>query len=114
MHGTDWLPIDIKTTCTMQRIFVVEIAASTRRDMKAHKVQSVLTSKIVEVIEATNQLKESPDYELYTLSRRDPSILDTVSKSQQQQIEAECSKLSEEAKKLGRQIEELTGEAAPG
>jgi hypothetical protein len=33
---------------------------------------------------------------------------------QQQQIEAECSKLSEEAKEWEKQIEELTGEAVLG
>ena len=85
------------------------------KEIKAlRRLLEMLQIKIAEVIEATNQLKESPDYELYTLSLRDPSILDTVSKSQQQQIEAECSKLSEEAKEWKKQIEELTGEAAMG
>jgi DNA polymerase-3 subunit epsilon len=85
------------------------------KEIKAlRRLLEMLQIKIVEVIEATNQLKESPDYELYTLSLRDPSILDTVSESQQQQIEAECSKLSEEAKEWEKQIEELTGEAALG
>lgn len=70
--------------------------------------------KIVEVIEATDQLKESPDYELYCLSQRDASILDTVSEKQKQQIEAECNELLGEARQLKSQIEELTGEAALG
>ena len=74
----------------------------------------MLQIKIVEVIESTIQIKESPDYELYNLSRHDASILDTVSVKQQQQIETECAGLAEEAKDLEKQIEELTGEEAFG
>jgi len=85
------------------------------REIKAlRRLLEMLQIKIVEVIEATDELKESPDYELYALAQRDASILDTVSEQQQQQIDAECSKLSEEARDLERQIEELTGEAALG
>ena len=43
MHGTDWLLIDIETIGTTQPIFVVEIAASTRRDVQAHKFWSFST-----------------------------------------------------------------------
>ena len=43
MHGTDWLLIDIETTGTTQPIFVGEIAASTRRDVKAHTFWSFST-----------------------------------------------------------------------
>ena len=76
------------------------------KEIKAlRRLLEMLQIKIVEVIEATNQLKESPDYELYNLSQHDASILDTVSEKQQQQIEAECSKLSEEAEELAKQVE---------
>jgi hypothetical protein len=78
------------------------------------RLLEMLQIKIVEVIEATNELKESPDYELYNLSQRDASILDTVSEKQKQQIEAECNELSEESKDLEKQIEELIGEQASG
>ncbi len=74
----------------------------------------MLQIKIVEVIEATDQLKESPDYELYGLAQRDASILETVGAQQERQIEAECNKLSEEAEELAKQVEELTGEPAFG
>ena len=43
MHDTDWLLIDIETTGITQPIVVVEIAASTHRDVKAHKVWSFST-----------------------------------------------------------------------
>ena len=85
------------------------------KEIKAlRRLLEMLQIKIVEVIESTIQIKESPDYELYNLSQHDASILDTVSGKQQQQIETECAGLSEEAKDLEKQIEELTGEEALG
>ena len=52
---------------------------SDEKEIKAlRRLLEMLQIKIVEVIEATDQLKESPDYELYSLSQRDVSILDTV------------------------------------
>jgi DNA polymerase-3 subunit epsilon len=85
------------------------------KEIKAlRRLLEMLQIKIVEVIEATSQIKESPDYELYNLSQHDASILDTVSEKQRQQIETECAGLSEEATDLEKQIEELTGEAALG
>jgi DNA polymerase-3 subunit epsilon len=71
-----------------------------------------LQNRIVEVIEATIALQESPDFELHVLSQRDPSILDTVSKQQQQQIESECASLDADANKLRDEIDELAGECA--
>jgi hypothetical protein len=78
------------------------------------RLLEMLQTKIVEIIEATNQLKESPDWELYTLSQHDASILDKVSKQQAEQIETECRKLSTEAEELEKQMQELIGETGEG
>ena len=78
------------------------------------RLLEALEIKIAEVIESTIQLKESPDYELHSMSQRDPTILETVSEKQKQEIEAECAKLKAEASDLETQIEELTGEEAIG
>ena len=78
------------------------------------RLLEMLQIKIVEVLEATNDLKESPDYELYNLTQRDASILDTVGEKQKEQIEAECTKLTGEAQDLETQIEEFTGTPAFG
>jgi DNA polymerase-3 subunit epsilon len=91
------------------------VELETEKEIKAlRRLLEMLQIKIVEVIEATNEITESPDYELHNLSQRDASILDTVSGKQQQQIEAECTKLAAEAKELEGQIEELTGEPVIG
>ena len=89
-----------------------------QNDLTLHdQIRAVLDTinqmlKIIEVIEATIQLKESPDYELYDLMQRDASILDTVSEKQKQDIERECGSLTGEAQDLANQIEELAGAAA--
>ena len=88
----------------------VELAEE--KDIKAlRRLLEMLQIKIAEVIEATNALRESPDYELHNLAQRDSSILETVREKQREQIEAECSTLAAEAVELEKQIEELTGEA---
>lgn len=74
----------------------------------------MLQIKIEQVIEATNEIKESPDYELHNLCQRDPSVLETVGEKQRHQIEAECATLAQEAEELAKQVEELTGESAIG
>ena len=74
----------------------------------------MLQIKITEVIEATQEIRESPDYELHNLCQRDPSILETVSEKQKQQIEAECAALAAEAGELEKQIGELTEETILG
>lgn len=85
------------------------------KEIKAlRRLLEMLQIKIVEVIEATDQLRSGPDYELHDLAKRDASILDTVSERQMKDIEAECAKLAAEAKDLGMQIEELTSEAPLG
>ena len=91
----------------------VELAEE--KDIKAlRRLLEMLQIKIAEVIEATNALRESPDYELHNLAQRDSSILETVGEKQREQIDAECSQLAAEAGELEKQIEELTGEAGPG
>jgi len=91
----------------------VELAEE--KEIKAlRRLLEMLQIKIAEVIEATIRLTESPDYELYNLSQRDASILDAVSRKQQQDIAKECAKLVAEAEEREKQIEELTGEPALG
>ena len=72
----------------------------------------MLQIKIAEVIEATEQLKESSDYELYNLAQQNPSILDTVSQRQKEEIQKERERLIKEAQDLEDKIKELTGELA--
>lgn len=56
--------------------------------------------EIVRVVEAMNELRASPDYELHRLTERSPEFF----------VEVELAALQTEAEKLAGEIEELTGE----
>jgi len=93
----------------------VHVELGVEKEIKSlRRLLEMLQIKIAEVIEATDEIKGSPDYELYNLFQQDASTLNRVSEKQKIQIEAECNRLLKEAKILEEQIEELTGEDALG
>ena len=66
------------------------------------------------VIEASNALKESPDYELHRLTTQTPAFFDETVRRHVESLEKELRALESEAVELAKEIEELTGEAVPG
>ena len=66
------------------------------------------------VIEASNALKESPDYELHRLTMQSPAFFDETVRRQVEGLEKELAVLESEAEELAQEIEELTGEAVVG
>ena len=69
-----------------------------------------LEAEIITVLEATNSLKESPDWELLQLVQRDPEVFERVVEKQTEGINAEAEVLKAQAEKLGNEISELSGE----
>ena len=70
--------------------------------------------EIIRVLEASNALKESPDYELHRLTIQTPAFFDETVKRHINALEKELVALSNDASELAREIEELTGESALG
>ncbi len=68
-----------------------------------------LEAEILAVIEATNALKESPDWELHQLVQREPEVFDQVVEKQIAGINAEVAELKSQAEKLANEIRELSG-----
>ena len=66
------------------------------------------------VIEASNALKESPDYELHRLTTQTPAFFDETVRRHVESLEKELRALESEAVELAKEIEELTGEAVAG
>ena len=64
------------------------------------------------MLEAGNQLKQSPEYELHRLTEKDPAFLDETVKRHIERLEKELAVLEAEASGLAREMEELTGETA--
>ena len=63
------------------------------------------------MLEASNALKESPDYELHRLTIQTPAFFDETVQRHVEGLEKELAVLESEAVELAREIEELTGEA---
>ena len=70
--------------------------------------------EIVRVLEAGHALKESPDYELHWLTMQTRAFFDETVRRQVEALEKELELLESEADGLAKEIEELTGKAAPG
>ena len=73
-----------------------------------------LELEILRVLEAGNRLRESTDFELDSLTAKQPAMLDSVVAKQTALLEKEISGLASEAERLGREIGELTGTGGPG
>ena len=81
---------------------------------RLRKLWESLEMEILSVLEATNRLHESAEFELHELIAKKPEMLDSVVVKQTEQIEAEINALKGEADQLGKEIGELTGEADSG
>ncbi len=81
---------------------------------RSRRLWESLELEILRVLEATSRLRESPEFELYELTAKQPETLDSVVAKQVAGLEEEIGKLKDEADALRKEIEELTGEAATG
>ena len=68
--------------------------------------------EIVRVLEAMNELRESPDNELYRLTERSPGFFDETVGRHLESLETELAALQREAEALAGEIEELTGDSS--
>ena len=75
------------------------------------KLFNSLEAEIIAVIEATDALKEGPDYELYRITEQEPEVFERVLEQQIASIEEEVGRLKAEAERLKTEIVELGGEA---
>ncbi len=73
------------------------------------KLWESLEAEIITVLDATNALKESPDWELHQLVEREPEVFERVVERQIEGINAEVTELKTQAEKLEREIAELEG-----
>ena len=76
------------------------------------KLFNSLEAEIIVVIEATDALKESPAYELYQFTEREPEVLERVVEQHIEGINEELTRLKTDAERLKREIAELSGDEA--
>lgn len=73
------------------------------------RLLDTLQLEIVSTMDMLNDLRQSPEFELYTLSIQKPSLLEEVAAEQGRAIAAEIAELETKAEKLKEEISELTG-----
>lgn len=73
------------------------------------RLLDTLQLEIVSTMELLSELRESPEYKLYSLSKENPTLLEEVAAEQRRVIESEISELEAKAEKLKTEIAELTG-----
>lgn len=93
----DYLAIDLDNTEELEQL---------------QKLFNSLEAEIIAVIEATDALKESPDYELYQITEQEPKVFERVVGQQIAGLDTELAELSTEAERLKKEIVELCGEEA--
>ncbi|HAF12793.1 MAG TPA: hypothetical protein DCK93_02865 [Blastocatellia bacterium] len=70
--------------------------------------------EILSVLETTNQLRESPEFELYELTAKNAEMFEEVVNKQTALLEKEISELTNEADQLSKEIGKLTTQNQPG
>jgi len=81
-----------------------------REEEHAARLEKLLESlelEILTVLEATNQLRESPEFEFYQLTTKRAEMFEGVVSKQTALLEKEISRLKTEADRLGEEIEAL-------
>jgi DNA polymerase-3 subunit epsilon len=81
---------------------------------RMRKLLESLEAEILHVLEATNQLHESPEFEFYELTARNAEMFDEVVSKQTMLLEKEISERKAEANRLFEEIEKLTSQRQPG
>ena len=76
------------------------------------RLHETLQREIAAVTAALQQLRESPDYELWQLSEQKPGVLDDLAAERIKSLELENSALETQADCLAGEIRKLSGEVA--
>ena len=92
-----WMAIDLSDTDELEQL---------------QKLFTSLETEIIAVIEATDALKESSDYELYQITEHEPEVFERVVGQQIAGLDTELTELKTEAERLKKEIVELCGEDA--
>ena len=72
------------------------------------RLHETLQMEIIAVLEALNELRESPDYELCRISEQKPGVLDELAAERKTFLENESAELQAQASRLADEINELS------
>jgi len=86
--------------------------SDTNEVLQLRRLWESLEAEIVAVLEATNQLRESPEYELYSLTELSAEVFERVVAEQVRVVENEVATLKSQAEQFAAEIAEVSGEGA--
>ena len=69
-----------------------------------------LQSQILETIAKIDEMRSSPQYDIYKFATRRPDYISEVAEKYRRDLDIECSKLTEEARALKAEIDKLQGD----
>ena len=81
---------------------------------RLNKLLESLETEILAVLEATKQLHDSPEFELYELTAKSAEIFDEIVSKQTALLEEEIINLTAEADQLSKEIGKFTTQRPPG
>ncbi len=84
--------------------------ADTEQIAQLRRLWESIELEIVRVLDALNELRESPDYELHRLSERSESFFDETVRRHIENLEKQIAGLESDAQELEREIAELAGQ----
>lgn len=91
----------------------LDLSEESQLDQLKRLYDSIQT-RILEMLEALNELRSDAKYELAQLAARRPEYLAEVAEEFRTKINEECDELEKAAEELANEIEELTGEPLTG
>jgi len=69
-----------------------------------------LQARILEMIETLDELRASPELEIFQSSEEDESVIEQIVAAQRKELEEEIAGLKEEADRVAEEARELAGE----
>ena len=75
--------------------------------MELRALYEHLQVRILELIETLDELRASPDYEVFLFAEKDAAVIDTIAAAQREELEKEIEELKALAHAGEREIEEF-------
>ncbi len=78
--------------------------------MELRSLYEHLQARILELIETLDELRASPDYEVFLFAEKDAAVIDSIAAAQREELEKEIAGLKAEAERVAEEARELAGE----
>lgn len=78
--------------------------------MQLRSLYEHLQARILELIETLDNLRASPDYEVFLFAEKDAAVIDTIAAAQQEELEKEIDGFQAEAEQAAEEARELADE----